>query len=249
MKNKIFLTCLLSLHLLGSAQIFATSLQENREIFNTLMNEELQKLSHLTGGEKAAAIGKRIGKIAKMATERGFDPSLYSYGVMPKTGYLSFSSHPLWEGREQLPVTFRIYVWPTENMAKSRSKKPDDRENAFYRSNVHSHPIPCALTVMQGSVLQRSFARDENCLPIAARLVGEKKLQVGDQEVDGAGRADEPFIHQILCNDREKRPAVTLHCYRAPTDKRVEQLFSSTFQSESYLYVIDKEGNLSTEAW
>lgn len=222
------------------------SLKKNREIFDALLKEALESISRLSSREKAKSLSVRIGQIAKKALERGFDPTLYTYNVIQKSGYLAFSTHPLWEGQDKVPVTFRIYVWPSESEAKSRDRIAGDRENGFYRSNIHSHPIACALTVIEGSVLQRTFVREDNSLPSAARLLEEKTLHLDEGEFD---EADQPFIHQILCNDSRKKADVTLHCYHAPTEKSVDQIFSSTFREHSYTYTIDKNGHYQKEAW
>ena len=114
-------------------------------------------------------------------------------------------------------MTLFLYIWPGEEEALSQA--PD---NCFYCSNIHSHPIPCAVTVLRGSIDQITYQEVTGGCNI--RKIGEERLFPGRLIYDDQ---NEPFIHQMVSREKGE-PTVTLHAYGAPTARKVMDTFRET---------------------
>lgn len=74
----------------------------------------------------------------------------------------------------------------------------------------------------------------------------EEVFITGDVVVDDNNT---PFIHQIVCREDEDVPAITLHAYGAPTSDDVLRIFRETYDEQTYRYVLEEDGSITTQQW
>lgn len=248
MKKKLFFALAVVLAFVGARLAFSSSTQigvenevqhkKNKDILAKVIEKMLLRYP------EASEFSQHIGEIGKEALkEQGFSLSTYKYKKHPDTGELCFVTLPMWEGRDRVPVTLFFYIWPSKEEALRTEKAID---NGYYASNIHSHPISCAFTVLQGSITQYEYTKDDSHLLMPVREVGKKKIHYGEQEVD---LNEAPFIHQLVFEDDSKKPAITCHVYGKSTALEVMETFRRTRGEHVYLHVISKDGEIASRSW
>lgn len=189
--------------------------QKNVLIIAKVVENELQAKPEKT--DAVHYMAERIDKIGKQALAEGFDTEAYSPEIIE--GKEIFTWVPIWEGKNEIPFTLFIYIWPPQG----KDATP-----------IHSHPIPCALTVLKNSITQNTYRKTKIK---AVRLKETKRLQEGDKEVD---LLLDKFIHSVSCQDAGLSPAVTLHLYAEGSSQEVRKTFNKTFSK--HIYYDNKEG-------
>lgn len=229
--------------------------QRNKALFAQLVNAELQQQPYyLSPQERALVLSRRLVQIAHHAFRMGFDLSAYHY--KENSPYLTFAIIPIWEGKgvieQDIPLSFLLYIWPPEHIAKKRAplnkEHPinEDFENCYYASNIHDHPISCALTVMRGSINQERFERVDGYPYKVVRKIGEDVIQPGQLVIDDNTN---PFIHRLVCRDAKAWPTISLHGYGASTVGQVEKVFYDSYTEHSYFHVLEDNGVITSRRW
>jgi len=176
--------------------------KENQKLLQTILSEN--------PNEDINQIGARL-------LQRGFYTDAYAVPKLDDETLVEFNCFTLWEGKTR-PVTYFVYVWPSKEYA----------ESPYSASNIHSHPITCSFTVLQGSITQNNYE------PIAegskvVHKIGQKTFTIGTGDSDNANT---PFIHR-LCN-LESKTCISLHAYGEPTAKKVMETFRETSSKHTY---------------
>ncbi|MCB1181690.1 MAG: hypothetical protein KDK55_06715 [Chlamydiia bacterium] len=213
MKRKLFFAFVLAATFLGVRMIFSSPPQQIG-VKNLKTHKKNQKLfAEIIQAYSNEEYFTHISQIGEQAlNKKKIDLSSYQYERYPKTKELCFVAVPLWEGKNQADVTYFLYIWPSKKEALKYN------QNDYYATNVHSHPIPCALTVLQGAITEIIFAQtEEGCI----KKKDEKILHEGEMAID---LKKSPFIHQIV-NEGDRR-AITLHAYGKKTVKEVRENFA-----------------------
>lgn len=205
--------------------------QTNQKIFKTIIDEELASQTDRRPAKIADYLCTRITNIAQKLLESGFQPDAYDLPKLDNTAVVAFDRHVLWEGEgNAIPLTFFVYAWPPEEYALQYNV--NHPENSRYKTSIHSHSIPCALAVLQGTFVQNSFERvSANPKDRSVRLLEKKNLQVGDGEVDILTK---PFIHQLYGKGLSSSPCLSLHAYGLPTEEKVMECFKNTYLESTY---------------
>jgi hypothetical protein len=236
MKNLIACLCFIYLGFLhadsNSGILDLVKHARNQSICNQVMSQHLTLLHSFSPQKQAKQISRQVNRIAQELLAEGLDLTVYSYGTTP-THSVFFSAHSLWEGQSvepSIPLSLLIYAWPPENYAK-QCHSP----YLSYSTPVHSHPISCAFTVLQGTLLQELFLPQ---LPLEIKKA--KKIK---EEILSSGQVtiDEPssfFAHRMVCQDQGKKTALSLHAYGAAKAADVQEIFRST--APDYQYSIAK---------
>ncbi len=187
-----------------------------------------------TPEEKAALLSREIGQIAHEAKQNGMD--LQSYIKQPPAGHApSLCSEMVWEGRtEGIPLTFFIYTWPAERVARAIAP-----HSTLYRSNVHKHSTSCAFTILQGSLVQENFSDVSGYTCNIARFESTDHLVEGDVEIDDLS-SPSPFVHRLLCRDKQKEMSISLHAYGHPSEDQVLRSADAFAQKYAYPYELKK---------
>lgn len=204
--------------------------QHNQQILSSILKKEMSGLNN-TPKEKADYLSKKIREIGLKLLKNGFHTDAYAIPQVNPNTMMAFNCFPLWEGernnQEEIPLTFFVYVWPSEKIAlRYNSNHPN---NHFYGSNIHSHPIPCALAVLEGSLVQKSFERIKSSEKIV-RLIQEEIFSKGQGDVDDLQK---PFIHQLY-NKGPNPITLSLHAYGLSSEQKVMDCFDETFSDCSY---------------
>ncbi len=248
MKKKILFALLVVTAFFGVRLLFSSPIQEagienatqhqkNKAIFNSVIEKALQRYP------TAETLLLHMGEIGEEARKNGLVLSAYSYVTHPDTGELCFTAIPIWEGGERIPVTFFLYIWPSIGEALKTEKAID---NSYYASNMHSHPIPCAFTLLQGSITEYCYLQDKTHPLSPVREVGKKKFYIGEGDVDLNAS---PFIHQMVFEGEGKKPAITCHAYGKPTASQVMETFRRTHNEHVYLHLLSPDGQIVTRPW
>lgn len=186
-------------------------LEKNQKIFAELIENMLETQ------QGASGFFVDIDSIGKEAVEKGLDFSCYQ-----DSQSLSYQTFVLWEGKKRCSAVFLLYVWPSEEEAlKYRFQG--------YKTNIHSHPFPCAYTVLLGEITERRY---EQLPDRSIQLCGKQIFHVGEKAVD---INKEPFIHQLLFEGKgTRRPAVTLHVYGCPSLEDLIRIYRETYAEHVY---------------
>jgi len=215
--------------------------EANQKLLNSIIKQELAALGpKKTAAEQANYLSHRITQIANALLKDGFATDAYKNPQLEVNSVVSFDCFPLWEGEnnQSIPLTFFVYVWPSEEFAlQSNSSNPG---NIYYGSIIHSHPIPCALAVLDGTLIQRNYELvASDSIDRVVRLTDEDVFQKCEGAVDDLS---EPFIHQIYAKDSGSKPTLSLHVYGLPSQEKVMASFKETSSSHSYSRVLQKDG-------
>ncbi len=218
----------------------------NRQIIAKVMTEELALLPKgASDRERSIVIMQRLDKIAAKAVDHGLDLNAYSYVQVPNTPYLRFAVEGLWDGENSnLPLTLVIYAWPPKRYAQYCGGCCPD--NCRYHSNIHGHPILCASTVLQGSIVEENFQCVKNDPFKAVRKVKAEVHRKGHVSVDDNS---DPYVHRMTCGDPGSQAAITLHAYGAKSFDEVFRIFRKTLDQDSYLHVLQPDGTYQKQLW
>ncbi|MBS0629259.1 MAG: hypothetical protein JSS30_03435 [Verrucomicrobia bacterium] len=194
--------------------------EENRQLLQEIIEEELDTSPE----DPATYLSERINEIGVQLVQNGFHPDAYAVPEIDEYSVVSFDTFTLWEGKKHsIPLTFFLYIWPTEQFALRYH--PESPENWFYASCIHSHPIPCAFTVLKGALTQSNYeAIDKKAK--TARMIDKRTLIVGEGEVDDTKGM---FIHRMI--NQGNVPCLSLHAYGELTAKEVSKQ-TVDFQAE-----------------
>lgn len=203
--------------------------RQNQRLAAQLIGKKLLTLQRdLTARQQAAELNRSIGVLAQQLLQGGMDLSIYS--CRTQQGQLSFGMIPLWEGgreaKPSIPLTFFIYVWPPEWLAKSKVFNPTN-----HATSVHSHPIPCSLTVLRGTIDQEEYLPIKDSRRHLAQRVKTITLNPFATVIDD--RKDS-FLHRLVSRDQGRTCAISLHGYGAPTDEAVQRIFYQTYSKCVY---------------
>jgi len=212
----------------------------NQKILSAVLTEELKPVQKRTAQEQAEYLTSRISEIAEKILKKGFAIDAYSNPKADVDSILAFDCFSLWEGEshDAIPLTFLVYVWPSEEYALQYNASHP--RNRYYSSNIHSHPISCALAVLEGTMVQKNFElMAVHSVDRIVRQIGEETFQKGDGTVDDLS---EPFIHQLYAKGNGAKPAISLHVYGLPSEEKVMASFQETSKSHSYSRIMEKDG-------
>lgn len=180
--------------------------------------------------DKAKFLSHKIDCIGRRILQEGVSLAHY---VPKRTPYgeFFFASTAIWEGISLgIPLTFLIYAWPVESYALSINSR-----NRWHKSNIHRHPISCALTVLKGSLEEENYKPVSGYSFNAAKLECVKNLSPGCLNVD-----DDPqknFIHRIISRDKDNQITWSLHAYGLASAQEVMSCFDRTFDDCQYTSV------------
>jgi hypothetical protein len=207
----------------------------NQKLLKTILDKELDALdSNMTFFDQASYLSGKITKIADIYLKQGFLADAYAVPNSDPSTIISFYCFPLWEGeesnKESIPLTFFIYIWPSEDVAlKYNSSHP---LNSRYGSIIHSHPIPCAFAVLQGMLVQKNYERIGSDPSMKfVRLINEDIFKKGEGDVDNLTI---PFIHQLYGRNSDSNMCLSLHAYGLPSAQKVMKCFKETFSDCAY---------------
>ncbi len=186
--------------------------ESNQKILEKILKEELATQRSAISAEKYLLL--KVHEIAKKLVENGFSADAYS-----TSQEIEYDAFPLWEGKT-IPATFFVYVWPSQEAALQLNPN-----RGAYGTTIHSHPIPCALAVLDGSLIQQNFEKVEANL---ARAIGEETFNQFEGPIDDL---KEPFIHRIYS---KASPALSLHIYGLPTAEKVYKCFEENYLSHTF---------------
>lgn len=197
----------------------------NRKLLHAIVEQELSALGpKKTAVDKAKYLSARISRIADKLLKKGFAADAYGIPPLEKNEAISFNYFGLWEGEaKSIPITFLVYVWPSEELALKYNA-----EDAYYASDIHSHPISCAFAVLDGVLHQKSYELVEKR---TVRLANEEVFKKCEGSVDDLNK---PFIHQMYSKGTGAKPSLSLHAYGLSTVEKVMQSFEENSVMHSY---------------
>ncbi|MBA2726708.1 MAG: hypothetical protein H0U49_00845 [Parachlamydiaceae bacterium] len=168
-----------------------------------------------------------ISQITKALVKEGFSIDAYEVPEIDQNSVTSFNCFTLWEGDNKfsgsIPLTFFVYVWPSEGLATCASK-------SLNASIIHSHPIPCAFAVLKGTLVQKKYELvTSSSLGNSIRVIDEIIFCEGEGDIDGLKNH---FIHK-LCN-KGSSVCLSLHAYGLPSSGEVMACFRDTESTCSY---------------
>lgn len=188
----------------------------NQKIFAAVINYHLKEQNDIS------TFFYDIDLIGKEALGKGLDLSCYTYSKNFKTQALSYDDFLLWEGKE---IIFLLYVWPSQEEANKACAK-----DTSYKTNIHSHPIPCAFTVLQGEITEERYQRLNFCNKLI-QFCGKQIFYPQEKSVDGNPGL---FIHQLFYEGKGSAPAITLHAYGCSSFERFAQILKETRDQHVY---------------
>lgn len=205
--------------------------ESNQKILKVILDQELS-LSNGAVIDQASYLSGRITEIAMAMIKKGFSSEAYGIPEIDQNSIVSFNCFVLWEGdkNDSIPLTFFIYIWPSEKFALQYH--PSDLVNSRYASIIHSHPIPCAFAVLEGTLIQNNYERltphstDRNI-----RFINEEIFRIGEGDVDDL---KEPFIHKLYNRDSSSKVCISLHAYGLSSEEKVMKCFQETYSNCSY---------------
>jgi hypothetical protein len=216
--------------------------ESNQKLLKELLEQEFAAVT--SPPDQAADLMTRISEIADTLLKRGFSADAYAVPAIDENSIVSFNCFALWEGeqngRETPPLTFFAYVWPSEEFALQYRSDP---LNSYYSSIIHSHPITCAFTVLQGTLIQKNYEQVACRLSNrVVRLTGEATFHKLEASVDDLKN---PFIHQLYGRGTGSTPAISLHVYGLPSEEQVMKSFKEMHHLHSYNHVLQKDGTVA----
>lgn len=206
---------------------------DNKKLLRSIVERELSLQDPVESQEdKAYSLARKISYIAKKLIEGGF--FIEAYGI-PKLGpysIVAYNCFELWEGdsyaRNPIPLTFFVYVWPSEELALKYQKKNVPRH---YGSTIHSHPILCAFAILQGAIIQRNYEIVHTSPELKkVRLVYEETFCEYEGDFDDLKSNS---IHQLYVK-RATAPCLSLHAYGLGSCAKVFRCFRETQPQHSY---------------
>lgn len=196
----------------------------NQALLSNILEEELKSFAQESPSEQASHLTSRIMPIAKKLLKNGFQTDAYDVPEGVQDSILAFYSFPLWEGNS-LPLTFFVYIWPSEDLALHYNAS-----QSRYGTVIHSHPIPCAFTVLDGVLTQNTY---ELASGRAVRFINEERFQEGTGDIDDLQKS---FIHKLY--NKDSKLSLSLHAYALSSAEKVRACFNETRSAYSYDNVI-----------
>lgn len=202
----------------------------NQIIFKRIVDEELKDVNG-TPEELAAHLNSRINILSRKLWERGFAPKAYATPAPQPGCPLSYAQFLLWEGASNrhklVKTTFYIYAWPSEEFALTYES------NSYrYGSDIHSHPMTCAFTVLQGILYQKNFKFQGIVQQRKiVNLINEEVFAPGEGSLDDLGS---PFIHQLYSKGGKNTPCLSLHSYGLSTEAEVRSCYYKSAKEHTY---------------
>lgn len=193
--------------------------ERNQQIFSEVIE------NYLKTHPQTHDLFSNIDLIGKEALQKGLDLSCYTYLTHPQTGALGYTAVPLWEGNSKTNVIFLLYIWPPETEALKRSPN-----TTHYKTIIHSHPIPCAYTVLSGSITEYCYTL-QNASDKSISCCGKHHFQLGEKSVD---LNETQFIHQLVFENEGVAPAITFHVYGCGTLTSLRQIFEKAAPLHEY---------------
>lgn len=193
--------------------------ESNQKIFAEVIERYLK--SH----PQTRDLFRNIDLIGKEALQKGLDLSCYTYLRDPLTGALGYTAVPLLEGNSNTNAIFLLYIWPPETEALKRSPN-----TSHHKTIIHSHPIPCAYTVLSGSITEYCYTH-QNASDKSIFCCGKHHFQLGEKSVD---LNETQFIHQLVFENEGVAPAITLHVYGCSTVPSLRQIFEKAAPFHEY---------------
>lgn len=239
MKFQMLLKIVAFLWIVGAIKLEGQILNEsdhiqNQRIFASIIDQELKKLPQsFSPNKRAFELSQRIHFFGEQALSQGFNLSAYTYSRYSSPPFLVFAAIPIWEGgKQKIPLTFFVYIWPTESLALETQKNAP-HPNDYYASDIHRHPISCAFTVLKGQIDQESYTQLRHVSNPLVKQSSCETLRAGQCEIDSG---KDESIHRLICRGNE--PAITLHAYGAPSAPEVFRSFERVRSTHSYRNVI-----------
>jgi hypothetical protein len=228
--------------------------EQNQRLCSRIVDQFLFSLpASYTPQQRAHALNVNLHILARQLLDQGVNLSAYNYCKIPNSPYLSFARISLWEGgskQPEIPLTLFIYVWPPEHIAKQIAANiplsASDPSAHHYATNIHGHPLPCALTLLRGSLCQENYQAVRGWPFNVAQKKNEETLQFGTAAFDDNTT---PFIHRVCCRDKGEEPAISLHGYGASTEQAVLSTFIAERERYSYPYVLQANGDVIYQPW
>lgn len=203
--------------------------QANQKIWQHVMQKQIEQMEGIKPEEKARLLRQHLVELAQEAIKNGFDLSIYR--ERKEGPYFVYHTQSVWEGQNQhIPLTILLYIWPAERRTRQFN-------NHYHASEIHDHPIPCALTVLQGTLNQESFILVPGRNRVV-RKVGEEELKPGQMILD---EGDQSFIHRLVCRDAKAPFAISVHAYGAASFKEVGEIFQNTYTQHVYTHVLNSD--------
>jgi hypothetical protein len=201
----------------------------NKQLIDVVINEKLSEVSKKKGIDQANYLTANILQIADALLKKGFSNTAYAVPLLDQNSIVSFNQFVLWEGgcsaKESIPVTFFVYVWPSEKLALHYNAS--NPSNNRYASNIHSHPVSCAFAVLQGVLIQNNYQlNSDNPNGNIVDFMGEEILPVGAADIDDLKKI---FIHQLYSRENDDKPCISLHAYGLPTADKVMECFRLSY--------------------
>ncbi len=201
--------------------------EANQKLLNSILDREFSYLSDTLPADQAIHLSESISKITKALVKGGFSADAYEVPEIDQNSITSFNCFTLWEGNKKvsgaIPLTFFVYVWPSEGLATCASK-------SLNASIIHSHPIPCAFAVLKGTLVQKKYELvTSSSLGNSIRFIDETIFCEGEGDIDALRNQ---FIHK-LCN-KSSSVCLSLHAYGLPSSDEVMACFRDTESTCSY---------------
>lgn len=213
-----------------------TKHETNQKLLEAILEQELASDPSKDPSCQARNLMARITQIGSALLEHGFATEAYEMPELDCNSIVTFNCFTLWEGDNNpsgsIPLTLFVYVWPSEEVALKYNPR---LQNHYYGSNIHSHPITCAFTVLQGDLVQNNYQ------PIpshpdsqAVQLTCQELFRKGTGDIDDLKQL---FIHQLYNQGHCSRVSLSLHAYGLPSKEKVMNCFRETSLQCSYSLV------------
>lgn len=199
----------------------------NQSILKKAVENELACLFNENPDTQAAHLRAKISQIGQELIRQGFWVDAYQIPQIDQHTVLSFNCFDLWEGKH-IPLTFFVYAWPSKDEAL---KWNADSQNTRYCTAIHSHPIPCAFTVLFGILTQRSYETISGQGDTKVRMISQERFEPGVGDVD---ELQDTFIHKLSNEESNSKICLSLHAYGLPTVQKVMSCFRETWGERVY---------------
>lgn len=199
----------------------------NQVILKKILENELSGLLNENPYMQATHLRAKISQIGQELIKQGFWVDAYQIPDCDQNTVLSYNCFELWEGR-LVPLTFFVYAWPSKDEAL---KCNADSLNKRYCTAIHSHPIPCAFTVLDGILTQSIYESIPGYGDKKVRMISQERFEPGVGDVD---ELQDSFIHKLSNEESNPKICLSLHAYGLPTVQKVMSCFRETWGERVY---------------
>lgn len=198
----------------------------NQKLLKTIIDEELATHGQsMQASEKANFLAIRISLIAKELIKKGFSAEAYAIPYLNSGSIVTFDCFTLWEGeKDAIPLSFYMYIWPPVELAL---RYQDKNAPHCYASIIHSHPIPCAFSVLQGTLIQKKYEVVDRSRK-HVRCVSLELFDLGKGEYDDLKQLS---IHKLYTKGTV---CLSLHAYGVKSSEDISKCFGETLASHIY---------------